>query len=101
MILPIVTYGNPILRKSGHHIKEKSIELDELIDNIFQTLYYADGVGLTANQVDRPLSLFVINYDNGKENLKEVFINAEIIEFLGEETYFNEACLSIPNMNYV
>ena len=99
MILPIVTYGNPVLRKPGHYIKEKTPELEELIDDMFQTLHSADGVGLTAQQVDRPLSLFVIDYNNeGNENLKEVFINPEITEYSTEEEYFSEACLSVPRL---
>jgi peptide deformylase len=99
MILPIVTYGNPILRKPGHRIKEMTPELDELIDNMFQTMYAADGVGLTAHQVDRPLSLFVVDYNNeGNENLKEVFINPEIVNSSTEEEYFVEACLSVPRL---
>jgi peptide deformylase len=99
MILPIVTYGNPTLRKPGHQIKEKSAELDELIDDMFQTLHTADGVGLTAQQVDKILSLFVIDYNNeGNENLKEVFINPEITEYSQEEEYFIESCLSIPRL---
>lgn len=100
MILPIVTYGHPTLRKPGHQIKEKSTELDELIDDMFQTLHTADGVGLTAQQVDKPLSLFVIDYNNeGNENLKEVFINPEIIEYSDwDEEYMIESCLSIPRL---
>lgn len=98
MILPIITYGNPTLRKQGHIIKEKNIELDDLIDNMFQTLYHADGVGLTAHQIDKPLSLFVVNYVNDDENLKEVFINPEIIEYSIDEDYYVEGCLSIPDI---
>lgn len=99
MILPIVTYGNPVLRKPGHYIKEKTNELDELIDNMFQTLHAADGVGLTAHQVDKPLSLFIIDYNNEiNENLKEVFINPEIVEYSPEEEYISEACLSVPRL---
>lgn len=98
MILPIVTYGNPILRKPGHQIKEKTKEIEELIDNMFETLYEADGVGLTATQVDKPLSLFIIDYDNGKETLKEAFINPEVIDIMCEEGYYLEACLSIPDI---
>ena len=98
MILPIITYGNPVLRKPGHLIKERTDEIDQLIDNMFDTLYHADGVGLTAHQVDRPLSLFVIDYDNGNEHLKEVFINPEIIEYSIDEVFYQEACLSIPGI---
>lgn len=99
MILPIVTYGNPVLRKPGHQIKERTYELDELIDNMFQTLHSADGVGLTAHQVDKPLSLFIIDYNNeSNENLKEVFINPEITDYSLEEEYYQEACLSVPRL---
>jgi len=99
MILPITIYGNPVLRKPGHIIKEKTSEIDELIDNMFQTLYSADGVGLTAHQIDRPLSLFIVDFNNeGDEDLKEIFINPEIIEYSDEEEYYQEACLSIPGI---
>lgn len=98
MILPIITYGNPTLRKNGHIIKEKNIELDDLIDNMFQTLHQADGVGLASHQIDKPLSLFIIDYIDDNEPLKEVFINPEIIEYSIEEDYYIEGCLSIPDI---
>jgi peptide deformylase len=88
-----------MLRKPGHHIKELTNEIEELIDNMFHTLHTADGVGLTAQQVDKPLSLFVVDYNNeGNETLKEVFINSEIIEYSTEEEFFTEACLSVPRL---
>ncbi len=98
MILPIITYGNPTLRKKGYLIQEKNIELDNLIDNMFQTLHQADGVGLTAHQVDKPLSLFIVDFYNDDENLKEVFINPDILEYSSEEDYYVEGCLSIPDI---
>ncbi len=96
-----MTYGNPVLRKQGHQIKEKTSEIDELIDNMFQTLHNANGIGLTANQVNKQLSLFIIDFNGetlGEENLKEVFINSEIIEYSNEEEYMEEGCLSLPSM---
>ena len=67
---------------------------------MFETLQNAEGVGLTAHQVDKPLSLFIIDYNNetNNENLKEVFINPEIIEYSMVEDYFQEACLSVPDI---
>lgn len=96
-----MTYGNPVLRKQGHQIKEKTSEIDELIDNMFQTLHNANGIGLTANQINKQLSLFIIDFKGealGEENLKEVFINPEIIEYSNEEGYMEEGCLSLPLM---
>lgn len=98
MILPIVTYGDPILRKQGYSIKEKTKELDELINNMFETLHHTDGIGLAAHQVGRPLSLFVINYDRDPSYLKEVFINPIIIESSVEEVDYPEGCLSVPGI---
>ncbi|MGS2740417.1 peptide deformylase [Sinomicrobium sp. M5D2P17] len=111
MILPIVAYGDPVLRKEARDIDENYPELGELIDNMFETMYNAYGVGLAAPQVGLLVRLFVIDAspfaedeeleDEERERLrdfKKVFINARILEETGEEWAFNEGCLSIPNV---
>ncbi|SFW72826.1 peptide deformylase [Sinomicrobium oceani] len=111
MILPIVAYGDPVLRKEAKDIDEKYPELQELIASMFETMYNAYGVGLAAPQVGLPVRLFVIDaspfaededIDEEErrvlENFRKVFINARILEETGEEWAFNEGCLSIPNI---
>jgi len=111
MILPVVAYGMPVLRKKGKEIAEDYPQLQTLIDNMFETMYASDGVGLAAPQIDRSIRLFVVdaepfaNIDDvseeEKENLKgqRVFINPTILEESGEEWSFTEGCLSIPGIN--
>src|SRR5690606_73732 len=111
MILPIVAYGDPVLRKETRDIDENYPELGTLIDNMFETMYNAYGVGLAAPQIGLTVRLFVIDAspfaedeeleDEEREQLKgfkKVFINARILEETGEEWAFNEGCLSIPNI---
>ncbi|MBD0832042.1 peptide deformylase [Aestuariibaculum sediminum] len=111
MILPIVAYGDPVLKKVGEDINEDYPKLDELIGNMFETMYNAYGVGLAAPQIGLPIRLFVIDAspfaedeeltaDQKKEldGFKRVFINATIVEEEGEEWGFNEGCLSIPDV---
>lgn len=112
MILPIVAYGAPVLKTKCKPIDADYPELDKLIENMFETMYGANGLGLAAPQVGLPIRLFVIDTapfaDNNDElseeerntflNFKKVFINAEIIEETGEEWDFNEGCLSIPEI---
>ncbi len=111
MILPVVAYGMPVLRKKGKEITPDYPGLQELIDNMFETMYASDGVGLAAPQIDRSIRLFVIDaepfaqVDEVKEEEKEklkgqrVFINPIILEESGEEWNFTEGCLSIPGIN--
>ncbi len=111
MILPVVAYGMPVLRKKGKEINPDYPGLQELIDNMFETMYAADGVGLAAPQIDRSIRLFVIDAEpfanidgvtaEEKENLKgkRVFINPTILEETGDERNFTEGCLSIPGIN--
>ena len=108
MILPIVAYGDPVLRKRGMDIPENTPEIQTLIDNMFETMYNASGVGLAAPQVDRSLRLFVVDTkgftdedeedEDGLADFKKVFINPQIIEEDGEEWAFNEGCLSVPDV---
>lgn len=108
MILPIVAYGDPVLRKMGEDIDQDYPDVQLLIDNMFETMYAASGVGLAAPQIGRAIRLFIIDtsgfVDEGEEDeeglqgFKKVFINPEIVEEDGEEWAFNEGCLSIPDV---
>ncbi|MCK5535665.1 MAG: peptide deformylase [Bacteroidales bacterium] len=104
MILPVTVYGNPVLRKKGVEIDKNYEGLQELIENMFETMHTADGVGLAAHQIDRAIRLFIIDANPMAEDdpslfgFKKVFINAEILEKEGEVWSFNEGCLSVPGI---
>lgn len=100
MIYPIVAYGDPVLKKRAEDI-EKGTDLRELVENMFETMYAAHGVGLAAPQIGKSIRLFVIDPEpmgDGLEGLKMPFINPEIIEEVGDEWTFEEGCLSIPDV---
>ena len=111
MILPIIAYGDPILRKECDNISSEYPNLKELIANMFESMYDAYGVGLAAPQVGLAIRLFVVDTTPFSEDkdltkdeqeqlngFKRVFINAEIVEENGDEWAFNEGCLSIPEV---
>jgi peptide deformylase len=111
MILPIVAYGDPVLKKVAAEIDKDYPGLEKLISDMFETMYSAKGVGLAAPQIGKSVRLFVIdtepfsddeeNDDEENEqlaNFKKVFINAQILKEEGEEWPFNEGCLSIPKI---
>src|ERR1700731_3804467 len=113
MILPIVAYGDPVLKKQGEEIARDYPGLKELIANMFDTMYHAKGVGLAAPQVGKSIRLFIVDAvpfadDEDEElepgeveflkNFKRVFINARILSEDGELWKFNEGCLSIPKI---
>ncbi|MFC4633407.1 peptide deformylase [Dokdonia ponticola] len=111
MILPIVAYGDPVLKKKAAPITEDYPKLPELIENMFETMYGANGLGLAAPQVGLSIRMFLVDtspFANDKEftdeeramykDFKKVFINAEIIKREGDEWPFNEGCLSIPGI---
>jgi len=111
MILPVVAYGSPVLRKKGVEISKDYPNLNELIDNMWETMYGAYGVGIAAPQVGVAIRLFVIDASpfadsedvseadqKVLENFKRTFINAKIVEETGDEWAFNEGCLSIPDV---
>ncbi|MBI5218034.1 MAG: peptide deformylase [Bacteroidia bacterium] len=106
MILPILIYGHPVLKKVSKDIDKNYKDLDVLVANMFETMRKADGVGLAASQVGLSIRLIVIDAtplaeDNDVENLKEfqkVLINAEIIEEDGGEWLYKEGCLSVPTL---
>ncbi|QTE23651.1 peptide deformylase [Polaribacter cellanae] len=111
MILPIVAYGDPVLRKVAVDIEPDYKDLDKLIANMKETMYNASGVGLAAPQIGKAIRLFIIDAspfaedevlsEKDRETLKNfnrVFINAQILEEEGDEWAFNEGCLSIPDV---
>jgi len=112
MILPIIAYGDPVLRKVGKEIAKDYPNLEELIINMRETMKNAQGVGLAAPQIGKEIRLFLINASPFSENeeldeeerdflknFNKTFINPEIIEENGDEWAFTEGCLSIPNIN--
>ncbi len=103
MTYPVYVYGTNVLRKKAKEIPEDYKGLKELIDNMFETMYSAEGVGLAAPQVGKSLRLFIVDAsaveeddEEFQEDFKKVFINPVILEETGEEWLFNEGCLSIP-----
>lgn len=116
MILPIVVYGDPVLRKVCEDIDKNHEGLEQLIKDMFETMYNANGVGLAAPQVGKAIRLFVIDTKPFTESddddddeftpeqkkelkvFKKVFINARILDEEGEEWKFSEGCLSIPKI---
>lgn len=104
MVLPVFIYGHPVLKKVAHEIEQDYPELDKLIEDMFETMYKADGVGLAGPQVGKSLRIFVIDAtamaDDEPElaDFKKVFINPEILELDGEKWGFNEGCLSLPTI---
>jgi peptide deformylase len=104
MILPIVGYGDPVLRKVGEDIEENDPHVKELIQNMWDTMYNANGVGLAAPQVGKSVRLFIVDASTFEEdepdlaNFKKVFINPIILEETGKEWSYNEGCLSIPGI---
>jgi peptide deformylase len=114
MILPIVAYGHPVLRKVSHDIDPSYPGLAEFIENLWETMYASNGVGLAAPQVNKDIRVFVVDSaqifanmdeeDRKEENypddpgIKQVFINAHIVEEAGDDWTYNEGCLSIPKI---
>ncbi|AMC10463.1 peptide deformylase [Lutibacter profundi] len=111
MILPIIAYGDPILRKVGIEIDKDYPNLAELIENMKETMVNAQGVGLAAPQIGKAIRLFIIDtspFANDEEledgereflaNFKKIFINAKIVKEEGDEWAFSEGCLSIPEI---
>lgn len=112
MILPIVAYGHPVLRKVATDITPEYPQLDKFIEDMWETMYASNGVGLAAPQVNKDIRFFLVDtvqmYNNmeeeekaeypGDTGLKAVFINAHIAELEGDEWLYNEGCLSIPKI---
>ena len=111
MILPIIAYGDPVLRKLGKSIDKEYPALESLLKNMFETMYGAKGIGLAAPQIGLPIRIFIVDATPFKDDeeleleernflstFKQVFINAKIIDETGDEWVFNEGCLSIPDV---
>ena len=110
MILPIIAYGDPVLRKEARFIEQTEMDLETLIANMFDTMYEASGVGLAAPQIGLDIRVFVVDgqpLNAGEKDkdvdptligFKKVFINAEILEEDGDDWGFEEGCLSIPGI---
>jgi peptide deformylase len=106
MILPIVAYGDPVLRKETEEIEKDYPDLDLLIKNMFETMYAAKGVGLAAPQIGKAIRLFIVDASGFNEDgeypeladFKRVYINPIIVEESGETWKFEEGCLSIPGI---
>lgn len=111
MILPVIAYGDPVLRKVGKEIEKDDPKVEALIENMFETMYASSGIGIAAPQVGVAVRLFIVDatpFEDDEElseeereflsTFKHVFINAKMIEETGEEWAFNEGCLSIPDV---
>jgi peptide deformylase len=111
MILPIVAYGDAVLKRKAKEIDKDYPKLDELIENMYETMYGAYGVGLAAPQIGLSIRLFLVDTEPFSEdedlsekdreqmkNFKKTFINPIILEEEGDEWAFNEGCLSIPDV---
>lgn len=113
MILPIVAYGAPVLRKVSGDIDNSYPGLEQLIADMWETMYNSNGVGLAAPQINKDIRLFTVDStqiftnmeEDGEEHdypdapgFKGVFINAHIVELKGAEWSYNEGCLSIPKI---
>src|SRR5689334_7085075 len=102
MIYPIVAYGDPVLKKKANEVPRDYPHLEQLIADMYETMYNAHGVGLAAPQIGLSIRLFVTDgapfEEEEVKDFKEVFINAKILEEDGEAWKFNEGCLSIPQI---
>lgn len=112
MILPIVAYGHPVLRKVAREIDESYEGLPKLIEDMWETMYASNGVGLAAPQINKDIRLFVMDSaqifankdDDDKEQYpdvpgtKQVFVNPKVLELAGDDWPYNEGCLSIPKI---
>ena len=105
MKLSIFAFGQPVLRQKAMDIAPDYPELGQLIEDMWETLYHADGVGLAAPQIGKSIRLFMVDTrqmeEKGKQvdqPIKKVFINAQILEQWGENWVYEEGCLSIPDV---
>lgn len=113
MILPIVAYGHPVLRKICQDISPDYPGLEKLLADMWETMYESNGVGLAAPQVNKEIRIFMVDSaqifegfaEDGEESgypdapgIRQVFINAHILELEGEDWAYNEGCLSIPKI---
>lgn len=105
MILPIYAYGQPVLKKVAKPIDKDYPDLEKLLENMWETMYAANGVGLAAPQIGKAIRIFLIDsaemQDEGEEDkgIKQAFINAQVIEEDGKLWEYDEGCLSIPDIS--
>lgn len=105
MILPVTIYGDPLLRRESKPIDKNYPALEQLIENMYETMYSADGVGLAAPQIGLSIRLFVVDASPmGEEepdlkDFKKVFINPQILSTNGDEWEMEEGCLSLPGIH--
>ena len=102
MIYPIVMYGDPILRQRAKEIKPGT-DIKQLVDDMYETMHAASGIGLAAPQIGKSIRLFVVDgtsleEEPGMENFKKVFVNPLVLQEDGMPWEFEEGCLSIPNI---
>lgn len=104
MIYPIYIYGSPVLRAEAEEVGREYPELQKLVDDMFETMYHSNGVGLAAPQIGKSLRMFVVDVsafakqDPSAADYKRAFINPEIYEYSDEEVLMNEGCLSLPGL---
>ncbi len=102
MIYPVTVFGDPVLRKHAEPITKDFEDLKGFIQNMFETMYNSDGVGLAAPQVGQAIRIFVLDTTHNEEDepagIKKAFINPEILEKSGDEWVMNEGCLSLPEI---
>lgn len=104
MIHPIVVYGDPVLKKRGKDLEKDEIDLKQLVEDMFETMENANGIGLAAPQIGKSIRMFVVDgtplddEDEDMSDFRKVFINPEIIEEFGDDWDFEEGCLSIPEI---
>ena len=102
MIYPVTVFGDPILRKKTEPITKDFKDLKGFIQNMFDTMYASDGVGLAAPQVGQAIRVFILDStstdDEEPEGIKKAFINPQILEKFGDEWVMNEGCLSLPEI---
>lgn len=102
MIYPIVMYGDPVLRRKAEDI-EPGTDLNQLVEDMFETMQAASGIGLAAPQIGKSIRLFIVDGtvledEPGMENFRKVFVNPVMLEEIGTPWDFEEGCLSIPNI---
>ncbi|HEX7583912.1 MAG TPA: peptide deformylase [Prolixibacteraceae bacterium] len=102
MIYPVTVFGDPILRKKTEPITKDFQDLKGFIQNMFDTMYNSDGVGLAAPQVGQAIRIFILdstsNEDDEPDGIKKAFINPQILEKYGDAWVMNEGCLSLPEI---
>ncbi len=103
MVLPIIAYGHPVLKKQTEQIDKDLDGLNDLIQNMWDTMYNANGVGLAAPQIGKAIRIFMVDTiqvfeEEPSKGIKKVFINAQMIDESGKPWHYEEGCLSIPHI---